>query len=96
MTGENENDVALCAKAFFEEMVELNKSQYSDVKLVALGPTPAKISKINNSYRYRLALKTKNNKRIRQMITNILKSVQKNKLYSKVSIGISLNPADIS
>lgn len=95
-TGENENDVALCAKAFFDEMVELNKSQYSDVKLVALGPTPAKISKINNSYRYRLALKTKNNKRIRQMITNILKSVQKNKLYSKVSIGISLNPADIS
>lgn len=95
-TGENENDVALCAKAFFEEMVELNKSQYSDVKLVALGPTPARISKINNSYRYRLALKTKNNKRIRQMITNILKSVQKNKLYSKVSIGISLNPADIS
>lgn len=95
-TGENENNVALCAKAFFEEMVELNKSQYSDVKLVALGPTPARISKINNSYRYRLALKTKNNKRIRQMITNILKSVQKNKLYSKVSIGISLNPADIS
>lgn len=95
-TGDNENEVALCAKEFFEAMVELNKSQYSDVKLVALGPTPAKISKINNSYRYRLALKTKNNKRIRQMITNILKSVQKNKLYSKVSIGISLNPADIS
>ena len=95
-TGDNENDVALCSKEFFETMVKLNNSQYSDVKLVALGPTPAKISKINNSYRYRLALKTKNNKRIRQMITNILKSVQKNKLYSKVSIGISLNPADIS
>ena len=95
-TGNNENDVALCSKEFFETMVKLNNSQYSDVKLVALGPTPAKISKINNSYRYRLALKTKNNKRIRQMITNILKSVQKNKLYSKVSIGISLNPADIS
>lgn len=95
-TGDNENDVALCSKEFFETMVKLNNFQYSDVKLVALGPTPAKISKINNSYRYRLALKTKNNKRIRQMITNILKSVQKNKLYSKVSIGISLNPADIS
>lgn len=95
-TGDNENDVALCSKEFFETMVKLNNSQYSDVKLVALGPTPAKISKINNSYRYRLALKTKNNKRIRQMITNILKSVQKNKLYSKVNIGISLNPADIS
>lgn len=95
-TGENENDVALCSKKFFDLMVELNSSEYSDIKLVALGPTPAKISKINNNYRYRLALKTKNNKRIRQMITKILKSIQKDKLYSKVSIGVSLNPADIS
>ena len=61
-TGENENTVALCAKAFFDIMVELNKGEFSDVKLVALGPTPAKLSKLNNNYRYRLALKTKNNK----------------------------------
>ena len=95
-TGENENTVALCAKKFFDIMVELNKSEYSDIKLVALGPTQAKISKINNNYRYRLALKTKNTKRVRQMVTEILKRISKLKEYKQVSVSVDINPNDIS
>ena len=92
----NENRTALCAKTFFDRLVELNSSEYADIKLVVLGPTPAKISKINNTYRYRLAIKCKNSQRVRQMLTNILKDVNKNKIYSSVRISISLNPPDIS
>ena len=92
----NENLTALCAKTFFDRLVELNSSEYADIKLVVLGPTPAKISKINNTYRYRLAIKCKNSQRVRQMLTNILKDVNKNKIYSSVRISISLNPSDIS
>ncbi len=95
-TSENENKAALCAKSFFETMVELNSSEYKDVKLFALGPTQAKISKINNNYRYRLALKTKNSKRSRAMLTEVLKRINKNKDYKKVSVSIDLNPNDIS
>lgn len=95
-TGENENTVVLCSKAFFDRLVEYNSDEYKDIKLVVLGPTQAKISKINNTYRYRLAIKCKNSQRIRQMITKILKDVNKDKVYSKVSISISLNPPDIS
>lgn len=95
-TGENENTVALCSKAFFDRLVEYNSNEFKDIKLVVLGPTQAKISKINNTYRYRLAIKCKNSQRIRQMITKILKDVNKDKVYSKVSISISLNPPDIS
>ena len=95
-TGENENTVALCSKAFLDRLVEYNSNEYKDIKLVVLGPTQAKISKINNTYRYRLAIKCKNSQRIRQMITKILKDVNKDKVYSKVSISISLNPPDIS
>lgn len=95
-TGENENDTALCSKKFFEIMVTLNKSDYKDVKLVALGPTQAKISKINNNYRYRIILKTKNSKNIRLMITEILKNISKMKEFKDVSIGVDLNPYDLS
>lgn len=95
-TGENENTVVLCSKAFFDRLVEYNSDEFKDIKLVVLGPTQAKISKINNTYRYRLAIKCKNSQRIRQMITKILKDVNKDKVYSKVSISISLNPPDIS
>ena len=35
-TGDDENTVALCAKAFFELMVKLNADEFSDVRLFAL------------------------------------------------------------
>ena len=95
-TGEDENKVALCAKAFFEGIVGLNNAEYKDLKFVVLGPTQSKISKINNNYRYRLALKCRNNARIRAMITKILKDISKNKDYKKVSISVDVNPNDIS
>lgn len=95
-TGENENTTALCAKRFFEVMVELNSDEFSDIKLLALGPTQAKISKINNNFRYRLALKTKNTKRSRSMVMEILKRMSKEKEFKKVSISVDINPNDIS
>lgn len=95
-TGENESKAAFCAKAFFDNLVELNSNEFSYVKLVVLGPTPAKISKINNNYRYRLAIKCKNSIKVRNLITEILKRLSKIKEYKDISIGIELNPNDIS
>jgi primosomal protein N' (replication factor Y) len=66
------------------------------LKFVILGPTQAKISKINNVYRYRLALKCRNTARMRGMMTEILKSESKNKDYKSVSISVDINPNDIS
>ncbi len=96
LSGENENNVAMASKAFFERIVKYNKDEFKDVKIVILGPTPAKISKINNTYRYRMAIKCKNSDKIRQMITLALKDIHKEKILSKVNIGVSLNPPDIS
>ena len=87
---------ALCAKKFFDDIVDANKNKFSDLKFVVLGPTPAKISKINNNYRYRLALKCKNSARIRTMITKILKTNAKIKDNKGITIAVELNPNDIS
>ena len=95
-TGEDENKTALCSKTFFDIMKELNANEFKDVKLFALGPTQAKISKINNNYRYRLALKTKNSKNVRRMITEILKRMNKISDYKEISISVDLNPNDLS
>lgn len=95
-SGENESDVAMCSKKFFDILKSKNESGYADIKLMVLGPTPAKISKVNNSFRYRLAIKCKNNKRIRQMIAEILKDIKNDRNFKQVSLSVSLNPADIS
>lgn len=93
-TGDNENDVALCAKAYFEELTKLNDAEQE--KIIILGPSPAKISKINNSFRYRLFVKCKNSKKIRTMFNDVLKNVCKMKKYKEVQISLDMNPCDMN
>lgn len=92
---ENENTAALCSKAFFDLLVELNSGDYKNEKLIVLGPSPAKISKINNNYRYRLAVKCRNSKSVRRMFNEILKRLSKIKEYKDVSVSLDLNPYDL-
>lgn len=94
--GENEVKTVLCSKAFFDNLVELNKEEYADLKLIVLGPSPAKISKINNEFRYRLAIKCKNSKNVRKMLSEILKRIDKIKEYKEVFVSIDLNPYDLT
>ena len=90
---EDENAAALAAKAFFESLVQENKAQQQ--KLIVLGPSPARISKISNTYRYRLAIKCKNSKSVRNLLMQVLKATVKMKELRKVQISIDLNPIDL-
>ena len=92
-TGEDENSVALCSKAFFEELLRRNIEKKE--KIIVLGPTQAKVYKISNNFRYRLAIKCKNSAGIRSMITEILKTISKNKEFKEVSVSIDINPNEI-
>lgn len=90
---ENENHAALGAKAFFETLVECNSK--AQEKLIVLGPSPAKISKISNHYRYRLAIKCRNSKSVRKLLTEVLKITGKMKDIRDVSVSVDLNPCDL-
>ncbi len=92
--GENENTVALCAKAFFDILKELNADNRQ--KLIVLGPSPAKISKLNNQFRYRLSIKCKNSKKIRKLFNDILIRLCKIKEYKDIQISIDLNPYNLN
>lgn len=95
-TSEDENKSALCAKEFFDIFVELNKTEYKNEKFIVLGPSPAKINKISNNYRHRLAIKCKNSKSVRRMLNDILQKIAKMKEYKEVTVGIDLNPYDMN
>lgn len=93
---EDENKAALCSKSFFENLVELNKTDYVNEKLIVLGPSPSKISKLKNNYRYGLTLKCKNSKSVRKMLNDILKNIGKIKEYKSVSVSVDLNPYELN
>lgn len=92
--GENENKVALCSKKFFELLIEENE-KYNH-KIIVLGPSVAKIAKLNNTYRYRLSVKCKNSKNIRNMFNDIQKNISKIKEYKDVSVSLDINPYDLN
>ena len=92
--GGNENKVAMCAKKFFELLIEENEN--CKQKIIVLGPSAAKIAKLNNCYRYRLSVKCKNSKNIRNMFNVIQKNISKIKEYKDVSVSLDLNPYDLN
>lgn len=92
--GENESKVALCSKEFLTILEDLNADKKH--KLIVLGPSPAKIAKINSEYRYRLTVKCRYSKNTHNLFNEILKRVNKMKEYKDVSISIDLNPYNLN
>ncbi len=65
--------------------------EYQDIRLIVLGPAPATVPKVNNKYRYRMIIKTKNNSRFREMI----RKATDIKLKKDTYIGVDINPENI-
>ena len=84
----------MCAKAFLDILKELNSD--NSHKLIVLGPSPAKIAKLNNRYRYRLSVKCRNSRNVRMLFNEILKRINKIKEYKEVSVSVDLNPFDLN
>lgn len=70
------------------------KNYLSSSTNILLGPSPSKISIINNRFRYNLLLKTKEKKRIIGFLSNFL--VKQRLENSKVRIAIDINPFNIN
>jgi len=72
----------------FAEIKRLISEEYSDIKLIILGPAPYAIPKVNNKYRYRIIIKCKNNQRFRELLRKAI-SV---KLSQDTSVSVDFNP----
>ncbi len=75
----------------FANIKQAISSDYTDIKLIILGPAPASVPKINNKYRYRIIIKSKNSTRFREMI----RVATEIKLKKDTYIGVDINPENI-
>lgn len=69
--------------------------EYSDVKLIILGPVPPAIPKVNNKYRYRLIIKCKANARFRTFLRDVLDESRKNRAFRNTAVYVDVNPANM-
>jgi len=75
----------------FAKIKQAVANEYNDIKLIILGPAPASVPKVNNKYRYRIIIKTKNSARFRDMI----RAATDIKLKKDTYIGVDINPENI-
>ncbi len=66
--------------------------EYKNEKIIALGPMPARVAKVNNKFRYRIIIKCRNSSSFRKMISEILVEMSKDSRYSKVTTYADINP----
>lgn len=93
--GENENKVKSASQRFTDILKEKLSGEYNELKIIALGPMAARVSKISNKFRYRLILKCKNSARFRAMMSEMLKVTGSGKAFIGVSVYIDINPENI-
>lgn len=93
--GENENKVKSASQRFTDILKEKLSGEYNELKIIALGPMAARVSKISNKFRYRLILKCKNSARFRALMSEMLKVTGLEKAFIGVSVYIDINPENI-
>ena len=85
--GAKEIEVARAAARF----AALLGQQAANLPLRVLGPTPGSIEKINDTYRYKLTIKCRNDRRFRDLVRSTLERYEQEKLPSKATVAVDLH-----
>ncbi len=88
--GGKEIEVARAA-ARFSALLGQQAAKQPDLPLRVLGPTPGNIEKINDTYRYKLTIKCRNDRRFRDLVRETLCLYEQEKLPSKASVVVDLH-----
>lgn len=88
--GPKEIEVARAA-ARFAALLGQQAAKQPDLPLRVLGPTPGSIEKINDSYRYKLTVKCRNDRRFRDLMRETLGLYEQEKLPGKATVVVDLH-----
>ncbi len=72
----------------------MGKAPYRGTAYRLLGPAPAPVAKVNDRYRYRLVLNTKNTRAMRQLVAHLLRRAQSDRQNRGVALYADLDPME--
>lgn len=91
VSSESQNMALNTANSVLNSIKSAVEGEFSDVKLITLGPAAANLHKVNNKYRFTLFVKCKNNARTRDLIKRVIKE----NINKGASISVDVNPETI-
>ena len=91
LTGDGEREVVVAAKGVADRLVsEVGGERLSGMPFVIYGPFPAGVYKLNEKYRMRIAVKCRQNRTVRAVLSELLSEFS-GKLRG-VTVSIDINP----
>lgn len=93
--GINRELVEKAASYFVNIFAQKAGREYSDLPLRVLGPAVAGVPKVCGSYRYRIIIKCRDNKRFRELMGYLLCKFQSNREFKTVTAYADMNPETI-
>ena len=94
LSGEVENAVMKDSKLLSDMLKEKINTTYTDIPIVCYGPFEAPIYKLDGKYRIRMVIKTKLNKRARDLFSEIYKTFGKRK-KNEPMLSVDFNPSSL-
>ncbi len=90
--GTDETIVKFAAREALDLIRKQTDGNYKGEKIIALGPMPARVAKVNNKFRYRLIIKCRNSVNFRKMISEIIIALGKDSRFLTVTTYADINP----
>ena len=94
LSGISENEVMKDSKLLSDMIKDKIKGDYHDVPVVCFGPFEAPVYRLDNKYRMRIVIKTKLNKRSREMFSEIYKVFGK-RTKNEPQLAVDFNPSTL-
>lgn len=93
--GTDEKKVRSASVNFMQKLRDTAQKEYSDQPMRVLNPSPALIGRVSNKYRYKLLVKCRNSKKLREMISRLLVWFPSKKEHTGVTVFSDMNPDSI-
>ena len=92
ISGEDEPEVLALTLKLDGRLRELTGGEYKDLPMYIFGPFEAPVYKVNNVYRMRIILKCSQNKRLRELISQLMCEFAKS---GKAAVSVDINPSGL-
>ena len=94
-SGLQEQRVRQAARRMLELLREAAMGEYSNLPMVALDPTPAAVVKVAGKYRYKMLVKARNTKSMRDLVRKLMHTLNSEPMARGVTVYVDINPASM-
>ena len=93
--GQQEGKVREASAAFLARLQELAGREYPSLPMRVLQPTPAAVVKVSGKYRYKILIKCRNSRELRELLSRLLTAFPQEHHFAGVSVFADMNPDSV-